>query len=146
MDLQYQPRASKHSLEDLPNSGPWSRPGCMPSRFSHVRLCATLWPVAHQAPLSMGFSRQEYWSGLSCPPPGDLPDAGTELPSPVASAVTGGFFTTSTTWGSPEFPCTKEQMSCAFRVHHHCGNFSTLPLCCESHVARCQPRGTVAFQ
>ena len=43
------------------------------SRFSTIRLFATPWTVVHQAPLSMGFSRQEYWSGLSCPPPGDLP-------------------------------------------------------------------------
>ena len=48
------------------------------SRFSHVQLFATLWTVAHQASLSMGFSRQEYWSGLPCPPPGDLPDPGIE--------------------------------------------------------------------
>ena len=47
---------------------------CSLSCFSHVRLSVTLWTVAHQAPLSMGFSRQEYWSGLPCPPPGDLPE------------------------------------------------------------------------
>ena len=47
---------------------------CMLSCFSHVRLCATLWTVAHQAHLSMGFSRQEYWSGLPPPLPGNLPD------------------------------------------------------------------------
>ena len=47
--------------------------------FSHVRLCATLWTVACQAPLFMGFSRQEYWSGLPCSSPGDLPDPGIEL-------------------------------------------------------------------
>ena len=46
----------------------------------------TLWTVAHQTPLSMGFSRQEYWSGLQCPPPGDLPDPGIELTSPVTLA------------------------------------------------------------
>ena len=46
------------------------------SRFSHVQLFATLWTVAHQGPLPMEFSRQEYWSGLPCPPPGDLPDPG----------------------------------------------------------------------
>ena len=44
--------------------------------FSHVRLFETLWTVARQAPLSRGFSRQECWSGLACPPPGDLPDPG----------------------------------------------------------------------
>ena len=46
--------------------------------FSHVQLFATLWTVAHQVPLSMRFSRQEFWSGLPCLPPGDLPDPGTE--------------------------------------------------------------------
>ena len=51
---------------------------CMLSRFSHVCLFATPWTAACQAPLSMGFSRQEYWSGLPCPPPGDLPDPGIE--------------------------------------------------------------------
>ena len=53
---------------------------------------------SHQAPLSMGFSRQEYWGGLSCLPPGDLPDPGIE-PLPLMSpALAGGFFTTSATW------------------------------------------------
>ena len=46
-------------------------PPCMLSRFSHVQLFATLWTVTHQAPLSMEFSKQEYWSGLPCSPPGD---------------------------------------------------------------------------
>ena len=48
------------------------------------------WTVAHQAPLSMGFPRQEYWSGLPFPPPGDLPDPGIKLVSP---ALEGRFFT-----------------------------------------------------
>ena len=52
---------------------------CMLSHFSRVQFFATPWTVAHQAPLFMGFSRQEYWSGLPCPPPGDLPDPGIEL-------------------------------------------------------------------
>ena len=56
----------------------------------------TLWTVAHQAPLSMGFSRQEYWSGLPCPLPGDLPDPGIE-PTSLTSALAGQFFTTSAT-------------------------------------------------
>ena len=46
----------------------------------------------------MGFSRQEYWSVLPCPPPGDLPDPGTESASPVSPVLAGEFFTTSTTW------------------------------------------------
>ena len=56
------------------------------------------WAVAHQSPLSMGFSRQEYWSGLPCPPPGDLPQPGTEPTSLVSPALGGRFFTTSATW------------------------------------------------
>ena len=48
----------------------------MLSHFSRVQLCATPWTAARQAPLSMGFSRQEYWSGVPCPPPGTLPDPG----------------------------------------------------------------------
>ena len=62
--------------------------------FSHVQLCATLWTVAHQAPLSMGFSRQEYWRGLPCPPPGDLPDPGIEPTSLMSYALAGRFFAT----------------------------------------------------
>ena len=52
----------------------------------------TLRTVAHQAPLSMGFPRQEYWSGLPCPPPGDLPDPGIEPKHPVSPALAGEFF------------------------------------------------------
>ena len=51
---------------------------CVLSRFSRVRHCETPWTVAHQAPLSVGFSRQEYWSGLPCPSPGNLPHPGIE--------------------------------------------------------------------
>ena len=61
----------------------------MLSRFSCVQLCATRWTIAHQAPLSMGFSRQEHWSGLPCSPPGDLPDPGMETASFMSSALAG---------------------------------------------------------
>ena len=71
---------------------------CMLSCFSRVRLFETLWAVARQAPLSVGFSRQEYCSGLPCPPPGDLPDPGIEPESLMSPALAGGFLTTSTTW------------------------------------------------
>ena len=54
---------------------------CVLSHFSHVLLFVTLWIVTHQAPLSRGFSRQEYWSGLPSPSPGDLPDQGIESTS-----------------------------------------------------------------
>ena len=70
----------------------------LPRRFSCVQLFTTLWTVALQAPLSMGFSRQEYLSGLPHPAPGDLPNAGTEPLSPVSPAMVGRFFNTSTTW------------------------------------------------
>ena len=48
------------------------------NHFSHIWLSATLWTIAHQAPLPWGFSRQEHWSGFPCPPPGDLPDPGID--------------------------------------------------------------------
>ena len=62
------------------------------SHFSRVRVFVTLWVVACQFPLSMGFSRQKYWSRLPFSLPGDLPDPGIKLMSP---ALAGGFFTTS---------------------------------------------------
>ena len=68
------------------------------SHFSHVRLFATLWAIARQAPLSMGFSRQEYSSVLPCPPPGDLPKPGIESMSLKSLALAGEIFTVSATW------------------------------------------------
>ena len=74
---------------------------CVSARWT---LFVTLWTVACQAPLSMGFSRQEYWSELPCPSPGDLPDPGITSVSLTSPALAGGFFTTSTTWEAlPEF-------------------------------------------
>ena len=58
----------------------------------------TPWTVDYQTPLSVGFSRQEYWSGLPCPPPGDLPNPGIEPTSLMSPSLAGGFFTASTTW------------------------------------------------
>ena len=63
--------------------------------LSHVRLFATSWTVAGQAPLSMGFSRQEYWSELAFSPPGDLPDPGIKPTSLTFPALAGVFFTTA---------------------------------------------------
>ena len=71
---------------------------CMLSRFSHVQLFATLWTVAYEAPLSMEFLKQEYWSGVPFLPSGDLPDPRVELLSLMSPALAGRFFTTSTTW------------------------------------------------
>ena len=68
---------------------------CCVVAFSHVWFFVTLWIVALQAPLSMGFSRQESWSGLAFPPPGDIPKLRIELLSP---ALAGGFFYYCSTW------------------------------------------------
>ena len=65
---------------------------CVFSLFSQVQLFATLWTVTRQAPLTMRFSSQEFWSGLSCPLPGVLPDPGIEHRSLAISCITGGFF------------------------------------------------------
>ena len=88
----------------------------MLSCFSHIQLFVTLWTVAHQAllsmefsrqeywsglhktPLSMGFSRQDYWSGLPCPPPGELPNPGIEPTSRMSAALAEGWFTSNATW------------------------------------------------
>ena len=71
----------------------------MLSRFSYGRLSAIPGTVAHQAPLSMGFSKQEYWSGLPFPSPGDLRDPGIEPVSLMSPTLAGGLFTTSATMG-----------------------------------------------
>ena len=71
---------------------------CVLSHFSHVKHFSTLWIVVSQAPLSMRFSRQEYWSRLPCPPPGDLPDPGIKPASLESSALADWFFTASTKW------------------------------------------------
>ena len=65
------------------------------SCFSHVRVSATLWTVACQASLYMGFSRQEYWNGLLCPPPGYLSNLGIEPTSLMSPALASRFFITS---------------------------------------------------
>ena len=71
---------------------------CVVSHISCVQLCATLWTVACQAPLSMGFSRQEYWSGLSCPPSEDLSNPGIQPAFLKFPTLAKGVFTTSATW------------------------------------------------
>ena len=65
--------------------------------FSHVQLCDPI-DIARQAPLSMGFSRQEYWSGLPCLPPEDLPNPGIKLSSLTSPALAGRSFTSCATW------------------------------------------------
>ena len=68
------------------------------SHFCCVQLLVILRTVAHQTSWSMGFSRQECWSGLPCPPPGNLPDPGIKPKSLTSPALAGGFFTPSASW------------------------------------------------
>ena len=75
---------------------------CVLSHFSHVWLFGTLGTVARQAPLSMEFSRQEHWSRLPFPSPGDLPNPGIKPASLMSPALVDGFFTTSATWKTHE--------------------------------------------
>ena len=70
---------------------------CLLSCFSCIRLCTILWTVVHHAPLSIVFSRKEYWRGLACPPPRDVPNPGIELVSLMSPALACGFFTPCTT-------------------------------------------------
>ena len=81
------------------DGGKFTRAGvCVLSHFSCAQLFETAWTVARQAPLSLGFSRQEYRGGLPCPPSGDLPDQGIKPECLMSPALANGFFTTSTTW------------------------------------------------
>ena len=83
------------------------------SRFSRVRLFATPWTVACQSPLSMGFFRQEYWSGLPCPPPGDLPDPGIQPGSSQSPALQVG----SLSLASPGKPWWRLPIGKLERIH-----------------------------
>ena len=66
--------------------------------FAENQICPTLWTEVCHTPLSKGFSKQEYWSGLPCPPPGNLPDPGIKPVSLMSPALAGEFFTTRTAW------------------------------------------------
>ena len=88
-----------------------------------LQSCSTLFDpmtVAHQAPLSMGFSRQKYWNGLLCPSLRDLPDPGIEPKSLASPALAGGFFTTSTTWEAQ----TRSGAILNIRAEFHCKNIN----------------------
>ena len=82
-----------HHKNPKPETGCHYRP--LAYSLSRVRLSATPWTVAHQAPLSVGFSRQEDWSGLPFPSPGDLLDPGNEPASLASPALAGWFFITA---------------------------------------------------
>ena len=90
----------------------------MLSCFSHIWVFAIPWTVACQAPLSMGFSRQKYWSGLPCPPPSHFPDPGIEPESLVSPALAGKFFTTSTIWEDHDasFKCKHKNIQLICRI------------------------------
>ena len=88
--------------------------------LSHVWLFAAPWTVTHQAPLSIRFSRQEYWNGLPFPTPGDIPDPGIKPASFASPALVGGFFTTNATWEAPTI--TLVWFTCAVLLLHRWGN------------------------
>ena len=109
----------RYDFEELARS-PLYPPQCVPAKLlSHVRLCETLWTLAHQAPVSQGFSRQEYWSGLPCFPPGDLPNPGIE-PVSLMSPALAGFFTTRATWEAHTLPSTKYHPILSLLACQHC--------------------------
>ena len=117
-------KTSDHHLFSNPRTIPFSSAGhhvasrhclcvnaCLPSRFSCFRLFATLRTIALQAPLSLGCSRQEHWSGFSFPPLRDLPDPGLEPVSLTSPVWSGGFFTASNTWTSGPSPSWQSALS-----------------------------------
>ena len=95
---------------------------CANSLQSRATLCDPI--DCSQAPLSMGFSRQEYWSRWPFPPPGHLPDPETEPVSLASPALAGGFFTTSTTWEAPKVLIT-------FSGADQDGGYTVTPICLE---------------
>ena len=94
------------------------------------------WTVAYQAPLSMGFSRQEYCSGLLCPPPGDLPDPGIEPVSLTSHILAGRFFITSATW---------EAHACFLLLLLLLSRFSRVQLCATPSMAAHQAPPSLGF-
>ena len=90
------------------------------SRFSCVQFFETLWTVAHQAPLSFEFSRQKYWSGWLCPPPGDLPDPRIESMSLMSPALILRFFTINATWEALDVPEDPQSEHVENQSQHPC--------------------------
>ena len=99
--------------------------------FSRVRVFVTLWTVAPQAPLSMGFSRQEYWNGLPCPPPGHLSNPGIKSVSLPPHTLAGRLLTTNATW---------EALDSAYRLNKQGNNIqhchTPFPVLSQSVVPR----------
>ena len=86
---------------------------CVFSHFSYVQLLATLWTVTHKVPISMGFSRQEHWSGLPCPPLGDFPNTEIEPEFLTSPALERGFFTIITSYNYVVSLCGRYQHNIA---------------------------------
>ena len=99
----------------------WTSYACMHTKSLQLypTLCDPWWTVAHQVPLSMEFSRQEYYSGLLCSPPGDLPNPGIEPMSFTSPALTCGFFTTNTTWEASSYLSPLQMMGLLFYFIYH---------------------------
>ena len=107
---------------------------CAPAYSVMSDTFVTPWTIAHQAPLSMGFSRQKYWSGSPCPPPGDLPDPGIKPMSLMSPELAGGFFTSGAIWKALQFssvtqscPILCDPMNCSttgLLVHHQLPEFT----------------------
>ena len=100
MDPAYLKNDSK-SPPPAPTPFPFVIHSIVAQALSHVQFFVTLWTVALKVPLSMGFSRPEYWSGLPCPSSGDLPDPGIKPRCLSSPALAGRFFTNSATWEAP---------------------------------------------
>ena len=104
--LQYSLPGKSHGWWNLVGCSPWGRKESdtteqLHFHFKLLQSCSTLWTVwtvAGQIALSVGFSRQEYWSGVPYPPSGDLPNPGIEPGFLMSPALAAGFFTTSATW------------------------------------------------
>ena len=121
----------------MPSSASSEYNQCVLSRFSHVQLFVTLRTIACQAPLSVGLSSQEYWSGLPFSSPGDLPDPEIKPMSPASPALAGRFFTTETCGKPTEYnqiksvtqscPTLCDPMNCSMPglpVHHQLPGFT----------------------
>ena len=104
------------------------------SYCSYVQLFATLWTVAHETPLSMGFSREEYWNGLPFPSPGDLPDAGIEPISLLSPALAGGIFTTRATQAKTYITEKKKKRVIVVGRGQKGGNTPYLPTYTHTHT------------
>ena len=89
---------------------------CMLNCFSHIQLFVIPWTVACQAPLSVAFSRQEYWSGFPCPPPGDLPIPGNESVDLASPALSDRFFTIYATWETLNISLVQMYFLCELKL------------------------------